>query len=129
MIVKECNYRDMHIYVTQHDILKHFCGYVVIPKDHRMYGKLFDEIDSYVNVHGGVTYAGEQFGKYVVGFDCAHYEDFIPSLADAGMHTGQHVWTEDEVLDECKHLADQLITNVGEKTNGFNLEDDSPHIF
>ena len=73
-------------FIQRHPELKHLCGYVELPKKHKLHGKdnmdneeIFNEID----VHGGVTYTGEIRFKqqnytvdYVVGFDCAHAGDY-----------------------------------------------------
>jgi len=64
-------------------------GYVIIPKDHKLYGVNYDHIN--VDVHGGLTFA-QDVGHlknndhwkdslegidegWVVGFDTAHYQD------------------------------------------------------
>jgi len=60
----------------------HRCGYIAIPKGHKLYGKDYDEID--ISVHGGLTYAEYSENSYPVeceepvywiGFDCAHAGD------------------------------------------------------
>lgn len=68
-----------------------WCGYVGVPPSHPFHGKLYDDLD--VHVHGGLTYAddcknvvchipgpGEEDKLYWIGFDCSHYEDFIPGF-------------------------------------------------
>jgi hypothetical protein len=66
--------------VWRHPTLGHLCGYVVIPKGHRVWGKGYDDVD--VDVHGGLTYADEdkETGEWVFGFDCSHGGDLSPSL-------------------------------------------------
>ncbi|MDR1937840.1 MAG: hypothetical protein LBQ73_05000 [Tannerellaceae bacterium] len=54
----------------------HLCGYIGIPKGHKYYGKDYNYIDANVDVHGGLTYAQEDNGIWVIGFDCAHYGDY-----------------------------------------------------
>lgn len=60
----------------------HRCGYIAIPKNHKLYEKHYDDID--IDVHGGLTYSEYSRGGYPVetkeqvwwiGFDCAHYCD------------------------------------------------------
>lgn len=68
----------------------HRCGYVGIPKLHKLYGKDYDEgfdeensIECHFDVHGGITYAGESEDYPVktddklwwLGFDTAHCGD------------------------------------------------------
>ena len=76
-----------------------FCGYVVIPEDHPFYGEDYDEVEGYVDVHGGVTFSGELDGidGFLLGFDCNHYCD-SPEVQD-----------EEYTFNECKRLVDQLI--------------------
>jgi hypothetical protein len=60
-----------------------WCGYVLIPFDDPFYTDLdeehYDEVP--LEVHGGVTYGhnDEDNKWYRVGFDCAHYNDYMPS--------------------------------------------------
>jgi hypothetical protein len=73
----------------------HLCGYVGLSKEHPYYGKTWegdnDEINQLVDAHGGITYAnkcqgdichvpanGETDDVWWIGFDCAHFGDFIP---------------------------------------------------
>lgn len=67
-------------------------GYVLLPKEHPYHGKHYDEIP--VTVHGGLTFANEvteesvnsdwspdlnkeDIGKWMVGFDTAHWSDTL----------------------------------------------------
>lgn len=79
------------------------CGYVGVPKGHRYFKTDYDDVE--VDVHGGLTYAGfcqeapgpdsdlpEGFGVchavepgeddviWWLGFDCAHFMDYIPGM-------------------------------------------------
>lgn len=72
------------------------CGYVGIPKDHKLYGCDYPWVNEFydISVHGGLTFANEcQPGEmeraichkdgvnddvWWLGFDCCHYRDFIP---------------------------------------------------
>lgn len=62
----------------------HRCGYVKIPKDHKLYGKHYDEVNEFIDVHGGWTYSEYTKNNYPVetndrswwiGFDCGHWND------------------------------------------------------
>lgn len=115
--------------------LKHLCGYVELPKEHKLYGKDYqsnEETFNKINVHGGVSYTGKKnfsysltkncLGKnsleicftvdYVVGFDCAHAGDYSPySLSLLGINRviGDDTYKDIEyVTNECKKLAKQL---------------------
>lgn len=52
-------------------------GYVTIPSGHPLYGQSYDEINHFVEVHGGLTYSADDG---TVGFDCNHAEDFAPKM-------------------------------------------------
>jgi hypothetical protein len=68
--------------VMRHQSLGHLNGYVAIPKEHRVWGKGYDDVQLEVGVHGGLTYSGEdkETGEWVFGFDCSHGGDFSPKL-------------------------------------------------
>ena len=88
-----------------------YCGYVKIPKNNNLYGLRYSRnmpylgfenemIESYFDVHGGITFSGrisELNNDWFLGFDCAHYGDnTITQDAD---------YTE----RECKKLIDQIV--------------------
>jgi hypothetical protein len=79
-----------------------WCGYVGVPKGHPAYGKHYDLVgvkDVDVDVHGGLTYSaycqeappehgichvaqpGRPAKVWWLGFDCAHFMDFMPGMA------------------------------------------------
>ena len=68
--------------------LKQLCGYVGVPPSHPMYQKDYDDID--VVVHGGLTFSHMggfddrwREGFWWVGFDCAHFGDYVPGIDEA----------------------------------------------
>jgi hypothetical protein len=58
----------------------HFCGYIMVPEGHPWIKKDSPfSIDA--DVHWGITYGEyDEHGKYWIGFDCAHLDDYIPSM-------------------------------------------------
>ncbi len=62
------------------------CGYVEVPKTHIMFEwDAAESMPPYDPSHGGVTFSDFLPGrkkkkKWSVGFDCAHYQDFMPRL-------------------------------------------------
>ena len=74
------------------------CGYVGVPKGHRLYGLDYDvEPMTDLDVHGGLTYAascqqadadgichvpqpGRPADVWWFGFDCGHYMDVVPGM-------------------------------------------------
>lgn len=109
-------------FIQRHPEFKHLCGYVELPKEHKLYGKDYmdnEEIFNEIDVHGGVTYTNEIKFKqqnytidYVVGFDCAHAGDYSPYfLPFLGMNKriANETYKDIEyVTNECKNLAKQL---------------------
>jgi hypothetical protein len=111
---------------------KNLCGYVFLPKDHIFYGKVSEEVwDNdelrHIKVHGGVNFAGYfdfTESDYVIGFDCAHAFDIVPSIyelipdiyskfiiedgLEVDFSKNSTYKTVEYVTDECKKLAKQL---------------------
>ncbi len=119
------------------------CGYVGVPPEHPWHGKSYGDkvrepaedewsgnIDSIVDVHGGLTYSdscneaaaedkgichvpvpGRPGDVWWFGFDCAHYMDFAPRMrANVGVAFGddETYRTVGYVRGECARLAAQL---------------------
>jgi hypothetical protein len=103
------------------------CGYVGVPRGHRMYGMTYQEAerdDNNFHVHGGLTYSGElgeEDGLHYFGFDTAHGGDFSPGLAVSmlkwtgepddvrGFYRGETYRTWGYVEREVDNLALQLL--------------------
>ena len=81
-------------------------GYVVIPKDHKLYGIDYDDIC--VTVHGGLTFGEfatnlnnweevkDSNNGWVVGFDTSHCDDTILN------------WSKEAVIAETERLKIQI---------------------
>lgn len=110
-VVKEWNHAGFKCTVIKHPEMGHYCGYVWLPEDHPLANGGERDINNLASVHGGVTYnAWEDVGKekfYVVGFDCAHAGDYVPSVSFHN-HPNDHKWTLEEVTKEVNHFAEQL---------------------
>lgn len=114
--------------IVQRTKMGHLCGYVEVPKpnlqipspavtfnlddpDISVSINLLDYYDSRVTVHGGVTWTNEIdlngiHYDYVVGFDCAHTDDYVPN-----MHFGtkpEAYRNVEYVMEQCHLLAKQL---------------------
>lgn len=76
----------------------------------------YDDVDSYVNAHGGVTYCenylkaeGNVYTGNWFGWDYAHYGDYLYFTADYyDLDLREHKWTINELLDECKSVIEDL---------------------
>jgi hypothetical protein len=87
-------------------------GYVVIPENHSLFGKDYDELNEIVNVHGGLTFSEdltnlegmpvEVTAGWVVGFDTAHAGDTLDK------------WSEEDVKNETVRLREQLMSYYGD---------------
>lgn len=100
---REWEAHGLNCRVFRHPDLGHLCGYVEVPDEHPWHGKGYDDL---VSVHGGLTYAGNLRGDgWWIGFDCAHFGDFVPALRET---SSDRRWTVDGVVDECEHLAEQI---------------------
>lgn len=120
-------------FIQRHPELKHLCGYVELPKEHKLYGETNVDNEFLLNldVHGGVTYADKKNFSYfltknclaknslemyftvdfVVGFDCGHWNDYVPFSFPWGMNkiiANETYKDIDYVTNECKKLAKQL---------------------
>lgn len=83
--------------LMKRNILGAWCGYVGVPEGHPWYEKSYAELDESVDVHGGLTYdghcqegdeartichivaPGEPDNVWWLGFDCAHWNDLMPT--------------------------------------------------
>ena len=92
------------------------CGYVGVPTEHKCYQYGYDNIDA--NAHGGLTFSdffeheeSNYNEHYYIGFDCAHYNDFVPSMIHRTFTKPDFNKYKDHnfVKNECINLAEQLI--------------------
>lgn len=92
-------------------------GYVRIPKAHKYYQKGYDDIP--IECHGGLTFSGdlEDDGDFYIGFDTAHYQDYMPFMQMLYTHNKQDLIGHasetyrdiEYVRSECKKIVDQLL--------------------
>ena len=118
------NEPDYHIFphkgliceVARHPSQGHYCGYVLVPKGHKLYEMGYDEAYGMadINVHGGLTYADSHNEYWALGFDCNHGGDFnvpqderIRELSKEFLHGG--IYRDFEyVKGECESLAESF---------------------
>lgn len=66
--------------VKRHPTLYHLCGYLHIPKKHPVYDWDSEKIERVFMAYGGITYQTKDEKRLVIGFDCAHADDFVPGV-------------------------------------------------
>jgi hypothetical protein len=94
-----------------------YCGYVAIPIGNPLYEKEDIYDGNAIYVHGGVTFQGRQEdgGDWWIGFDCAHYEDFVPGFygifkLEYPLLQEHAIYRDIEyVREQCKSMADQVL--------------------
>ena len=95
----------------------HPCCYVFLPKEHKYYGKSYDEID--IDCHGGLTYSDEDLifnplvnDDWVIGWDYAHFNDYSGIYKEECLekfdHSQYKKWTTEELFEEVKQVIEQL---------------------
>lgn len=90
----------------------HPCCYVFLPKEHKYYGKSYDEID--IDCHGGLTYSDNELifnplinDDWVIGWDYAHYNDYMGYYGSDSFENSKK-WTTEELFEEVKQVIEQL---------------------
>lgn len=87
--------RIYHHEIADHMFGGHLCGYCELPEGHKFYEKE-DFNDWPYDVHGGITFVED----HVIGFDCAHFGDLVPSI---GLLTRDYL-LEDSLLKKYNEL-------------------------
>lgn len=89
----------------------HPTAYIKIPNSHPYYGKDYDDCE--INTHGGLTYGIQEEDGYWIGWDYAHYMDYMgyEELYPLNLRTiGGKRWTTDEILKDVLDVISQLKT-------------------
>jgi len=84
----------------------HLCGYVTLTSDNDYFGLGYDDIQ--VTCHGGLTYASGEGSIWVIGFDCAHYEDVQPFYEDDWLDKRGVYRDMEYVIKECESICEQI---------------------
>lgn len=73
--VKRISHREGHN--NEHVFGGHLCGYICVTGGLEITPEIYENLD----VHGGITYNSiEEGDKNWIGFDCAHFGDYMPSM-------------------------------------------------
>ena len=133
-ILDEGIYNNFHYAIVS--LGSHPCAYVELPKEHKWYGKYYDNIP--IDCHGGLTYSSTQGiicplnnpnhrDGYWIGWDYAHYGDYVYNdfndfgfaydfndfgfaydFNDFGFALGEKHWTTEEIFEDVKDVINQL---------------------
>lgn len=89
--------------LKRHPAQGFWMGYVHAGENHPLCRVPPDDLDNYLDAHGGITHQN----KGTFGFDCGHMDDLIPAFS--GVNHVQAVYrTIDFVEGEVRKLAQQL---------------------
>ncbi len=122
-IVKEWTHKNLkcRIILNISGTTQWYCAYVGIPKNHKLWGNSYEELESDIDVHGGITFSEQGSNTpsdiercqrirwpyediWWLGFDFAHGGDYT-GKSSLGW---EHHWTLREVIKETNKLANQL---------------------
>ena len=93
---------------------RHPTAYVRVPLDHKYYGKSVNELIN-LEVHGGITWAGDDFNfnpivlkdSWWIGWDYSHAGDYYASGYGVDEISG-FKYTSEEILEDVMSLIKQL---------------------
>ena len=128
-ILYEDDYLGYHFLIVSYGT--HPCAYIEIPKTHRWYKKNYtDEELENIECHGGLTYTDnlshvlgkeEANGRWFIGWDYAHLEDFQGYYKYDGVWGESQwkpkKWTTQEIFNEVKKVIEQIV-KMDEKEKG-----------
>lgn len=80
-------------------------GYVSVPSDHPYYQKKYEDME--IECHGGLTF-GQCSDSHLIGFDCAHSGDYVPS---SEMHRKKYKFREIFPSPLPPHLEHNILFN------------------
>lgn len=97
----------------------HPCAYIEIPKDHKWFGIDYDDEElNHIECHGGITFSGdlshilEKTGKWFIGWDYAHIEDYDGLLCNLNNYPFRDIrckkWTTQEIYEEVKKVIESI---------------------
>ncbi|WEV36242.1 hypothetical protein [Lactobacillus sp. ESL0677] len=98
-------YKGYKCEIWEHPTFKILCGYVMIPKNNKLFGKDYMDNDfPNLDVHGGITYVDyDQENNWWIGFDCNHLDDYS-AISPFGTYKDKNF-----ITNELKKLVDQVL--------------------
>lgn len=111
-------YRGFHFYILT--MGSHPCAYVDVGCNEFLVDVGCNEfLADEINCHGGITYCDNTLAtvpekSYFIGWDYAHYNDFLVFNDRLAKEYGEpytaHKYTLSEIVKECGNVIDQIIT-------------------
>lgn len=111
---------QLHCMVIRHEV-GWLCGYVGVTKESALFGRHYDDaVLRGIEVHGGLTFSGNIKRSVIdnideslhwFGFDCAHFGDYVPFMAHAGLPDVMRISIYRDVYyvsEQVRSLATQL---------------------
>lgn len=121
----EFKFKGFDCLIIRNPIMKNLCGYVGVKEGHPWFEKPYQDVEAHV--HGGLTYSdhcqghichkteNEDDNVWWLGFDCGHWNDFIPKVHGSETRVCTYK-TVEYVRREIEDLARQAeIALVGEE--------------
>ncbi len=112
-ILCEGTYMGYHFYIL--NLGTHPTAYIEIPRESKLFGKDYDEID--LDVHGGLTYADSDLrevkeNSWFIGWDYAHLGDYCGyDVRWKGTELDSEEdkkWTTEEIFDDVVNVIEQI---------------------
>lgn len=117
-VEREWKHAGLSCAVTQSREGRFRCGYVRVPPSHPLHGKRYSDMETDLDVHGGLTFSNmepctehEDGQGWWFGFDCGHWGDATYDFNDPPEHQ-KHFWSKEEVVMETNRLAEQLASTT-----------------
>ncbi|WEV51650.1 hypothetical protein OZX69_02860 [Lactobacillus sp. ESL0731] len=104
-------YKGYKCEVWRNPNLGFLCGYVMIPKDNKLFKVDYtdDEFPD-LSIHGGITFSNcDEDSNWWIGFDCGHFSDLVPGLSDNVSSENASYKDKNFVTNELKKLVDQVM--------------------
>ena len=107
-------YKNFNFCVLRHDPLAHLCGYVEIPKGHKLHGKTIDDLD-YLFVHGGqkmndnLALSGFALTSWCIGFAAFEYHDYCPRFRTSKSEESTYK-DMSYMVHQCRELISQVVS-------------------
>lgn len=123
IIQREGDYKEFYVkgikcVIRRHESLKTLMGYVYLTKHFDEWGKDYDRLE--ITCHGGLTYSDTEGEYWVIGFDCAHSQDLVPSMS---IHSTDNIFWQGTYRDmeyvesELRNIIEQLDCKLWDRQN------------